>query len=88
MYAAMNEPLGKYMTAVRVEQNARRTTYHWDILARDKSVLGFVAWYTKSRQYCFEPNGQTVYSMGCLLDMADFLRRVNKEHEPAYRPKR
>ena len=84
----MNEQLGKYMTAIGPAKRHGKITLHWEIVDRSGGFLGVVAWYTKWRQYCFEPNTQTVFSMGCMLDLADFVRRVNKEHKPAYVPKR
>jgi hypothetical protein len=82
----MNEKIGKYMTAIGPEQVPGKITLRWRIVDRHDGPLGVVAWYTNWRQYCFEPSEWTVFSAGCFLDLADFIRRVNKEHKPTYVP--
>jgi hypothetical protein len=38
--------------------------------------LGTVEWYGTWRQYCFFPNGNTVFNIGCLDDIKDFIRQL------------
>lgn len=42
------------------------------------AVLGEVAWYPAWRQYIYEPYVDTVYSVGCLNDIAAFLDQISK----------
>ena len=43
--------------------------------------LGFVVWYERWKQYCFEPIGSKIFSADCLADVKDFVDRVNWEHK-------
>jgi hypothetical protein len=42
-----------------------------------KGWLGFVVWYERWRQYCFEPIDSKIFS----ADVKDFVDRVNREHK-------
>jgi hypothetical protein len=41
--------------------------------------LGTIAWYGPWRQYCFLPEGNTVFSKGCLKDIEDFINEMSLE---------
>jgi len=41
--------------------------------------IGNVRWYAAWRQYVYYPAVDTVYSAGCLQDIAEFVRAVNIE---------
>jgi hypothetical protein len=43
------------------------------------NILGWIKWYSPWRQYCFFPYGDTVYSMGCLIDITSFVAELLKE---------
>ena len=43
--------------------------------------LGDVAWSRAWRQYCFEPESQTVFSKSCLLDICDFIKQLIEERK-------
>jgi len=49
---------------------------------KSNDVLGVIVWYGPWRQYAFAPTTEyaTVYSPGCLRDIADFLRETTDEH--------
>ncbi len=38
--------------------------------------IGVVKWYGRWRQYCYFPDGNTVYSQGCLSDIAEFIQQL------------
>ncbi len=35
--------------------------------------LGTIKWFGSWRQYCFFPNGETVFNQGCMKDIQDFM---------------
>ena len=37
---------------------------------------GTVKWYGPWRQYCFFPHGNTVFNVGCLDDIKDFIGQL------------
>lgn len=41
---------------------------------RSGDILGHIRWFGRWRQYVFHPVAQTVYSKGCLRDIADFIQ--------------
>lgn len=38
--------------------------------------LGRIQWYGPWRQYVYSPTVQAVYSIGCLVDIADFIQQL------------
>lgn len=49
---------------------------------KGKYALGTVKWYAPWRQCCFMPvDGLTVFNGGCLMDITDFLEKVNGAHK-------
>lgn len=43
--------------------------------------LGKVKWYGPWRQYCFSPSQPSVYSAGCMEDIAGFIRILMDERK-------
>ena len=51
-------------------------TSHWSVENKiDNEHLGFITWYSQWRQYCFMPDTNTIYSQGCLREVADFIKK-------------
>lgn len=42
--------------------------------------LGEIKWHGRWRQYAFFPKEATLYSEGCLVDIADFLNHARTNH--------
>lgn len=77
----MAEQLGKYMLVERLLPNPGRKTSVWFILsASSGGRLGVVRWYGPWRQYTFCPDMHSVFNRDCMIDLSNFLRRVNDEH--------
>lgn len=54
-----------------------RKTNIYAILSKSSNhILGYIKWYGAWRQYCFYPNGETVYNVGCLDDIKDFIKQL------------
>ena len=64
---------------------AGRKTREWDVLTNSNATLGIVRWLGAWRQYVFAPDFETEFNRDCLIDLANFLRRVNDEHRAALR---
>jgi len=49
---------------------------------KNNDVLGVILWYGPWRQYVFVPtlSYETIYSPGCLRDIADFVQETTAEH--------
>lgn len=43
--------------------------------------LGQIKWFHSWRQYCFFPEFDTVFSRGCLDDIADFINQLMEERK-------
>lgn len=39
--------------------------------------LGVVKWFSDWKQFCFFPEEETVFSVGCLNDVIDFINQLN-----------
>jgi len=64
----------------------------WSVVSQktgdvDGDVLGQVKWFGRWRQYAFFPEGQTIYSKGCLDDIAKFVADINSRQKIAARQK-
>lgn len=42
-------------------------------------LLGTIKYFGRWRQYCFFPVKDTVFSAGCLVEIDDYLKKVNAE---------
>ena len=40
-----------------------------------------IKWYGSWKQYCYFPDGQTLYSRSCLKDICDFILQLNVERK-------
>jgi len=49
----------------------------------DETELGKIKWHPSWRHYCFFPttNIETVHSDRCLLDISEFITKLNEEHK-------
>jgi hypothetical protein len=45
--------------------------------------LGIIKWYGAWRQYCFFPSEQTVFSVGCMTDINNFIAELMNEYKDA-----
>ena len=65
----------------KVLDDTRKTTV-WQCLSnRSNDCLGLVKWYGPWRQYCFFPFGETVFNVGCMNDVCDFIKRQRDERK-------
>ena len=68
--------------------NPGKATKQFDAISISRaSVLGTIKWYGPWRQYCFEPNDFTIWSDGCLEQIAEFLKKLNQEHKQSLKAK-
>jgi len=49
------------------------TNVWWCVNKKSDSWIGTVRWYGPWRQYCFFPEMNTVFSVGCMKDVANFV---------------
>ena len=70
----MPEMSSKYMTVRPLAQEGARSTMKWAVVnVASGATLGEIKWYGAWRQYCFFPARDTVFSAGCMTDLAAFL---------------
>lgn len=75
----MPEMESEYMTVK--EWPTQRKTRLWSVLSKSSGgTLGHVRWYGPWRQYCFYPEPPTVFSGGCLREIAAFIGKAMHEH--------
>lgn len=43
---------------------------------RSGGTIGVIKWFGRWRQYVFFPSPETIYSRGCLRDIADFMESL------------
>lgn len=68
----------KYLDFSWLGQSSTGRTQRWTVDGkRSGDILGVVEWYGPWRQYVFAPDPDTVFNLGCLLDIADFVAEQN-----------
>lgn len=78
------QDLGSFMTVSDGITLRGQKTRFWRIYnKRSCSMLGSVEWMSDWRQYVFRPCIGTVYSSGCLDDIAAFVREQNVAQKTA-----
>lgn len=69
----------KYIRFKLSEQKPKTLVY--DILNnKSDDLLGQVKWYANWRQYIFYPESGCIFSVGCLVDVIDFTKKVQENH--------
>ena len=72
--------IGQFLRVVECSGLPEKRTSIWDVLSNGNECLGRIKWYGAWHQYTFHPVGNTVFSAGCLDDLAKFLNEVNQQH--------
>ena len=65
----------KYITIYEIEQKPKTSVYCVDN-RRSGNKLATIKWYSAWRQYCFEPEINTIWNDECLKDIVNFLERL------------
>jgi len=70
------ENVGEFLSFQQMPDIPGRKTHIWQVRARRSGdLLGRIAWNAPWRQYIFDAQPMTVYSAGCLRDIATFIDR-------------
>jgi hypothetical protein len=57
-------------------------TKRWNCFnKKHRTYLGEVKWHPRWRQYCFYPDGGTIFSAGCMADIIHFVKQLMEEHK-------
>jgi hypothetical protein len=65
----------KYISFEEVETKGKTRKFNC-LNKKSGFVLGEVKWITGWRQYCFLPTEYTQFSVGCLNDIIDFIKKL------------
>lgn len=57
-------------------------TKRWWVYGNRGGLLGEIRWFGRWRQYTFFPCGGTTFSVGCMEELAEFLRAHAEERNP------
>lgn len=72
---------GRYIDFWLTEKKEKTSVY--DILTKtSNNWLGEIRWFARWRQYCFFPATDTLFSRGCLCDIANFILKLTNERRP------
>lgn len=84
-----SERIGKYLSVERSHYQPRGgRTVRWNVLTNHGDCLGAIAWFGRWRQYTFDPVQGSTFNRDCLLDIAAYLERINREHREKQRAKK
>lgn len=66
----------QYLVFAEDPRPAGKKTNRWRIRSRRSGdLLGTIAWYGAWRQYCFWPEPKTVFNVGCMTDINEFITK-------------
>jgi hypothetical protein len=67
----------KYLEFDKIESDSVKKFKEY-LIHNKKSgeCLGQIYYYSRWKQYIFEPKGNTIYSSDCLLDIATFIKEL------------
>lgn len=69
-----------YLSFKIIEQKPKTLVYQV-INKQYNLVLGYIKWYGAWRQYCFFPLSDTLYHVGCLEELINFIEKINNDHK-------
>lgn len=68
--------IGKHLLVGKLPRGRGRKTDRWQVFnKRSPNVAGVIKWYLPWRQYIFTPGWATIFSAGCLNDIAHFIKQ-------------
>lgn len=70
------KPLGRYMIMV---ENIDNIDKFIEIADKNAELLGVIYYYKIWKKYVWEQNNEIVMSDRCLLDISEFITKLNKE---------
>jgi len=74
----------KYQYISFVLEDIKPSTYEWACINNKSGLkLGTVKWFSAWRQYCFFPSRDTVFNVGCMEDVCDFIKKQMLERKIA-----
>jgi hypothetical protein len=68
----------QYIIFIPVKNTGRKTLKFECRNKRSRAVLGIVKWNVAWRQYCYYCTDNTVYSVGCMNDIANFIGQLKE----------
>lgn len=67
----------KYFIIRELPRAEGKKTSIYDIIGKSNDdMLGYIKWHGSWRQYCFFPASNTFWSLGCLEDIKDYLKKL------------
>jgi len=61
----------EYLVFREFETEGKTNRYY--VLSKSQHILGTIKWYGAWRQYCFYPQGTTIFNRTCLNDISKFV---------------
>jgi hypothetical protein len=80
---AVTDRTYEYISMRYVGDSSSGKTQVWRVESHHGDLLGIVRWFGRWRQYTFWPSSDTIYSPGCLRDVAAFLDALMTERKGA-----
>lgn len=78
--------VGKWLEVTAYMPAGRRTVV-WEVKSRPRGVrLGEIRWFGRWRQYAFFPAADTAFNIGCLADIAGFIKDRMAERRATPKP--
>ena len=63
------------------DEYPERKTQVWVCQNKDNETLGYVEWFNRWRQYCFNCEDQIILAVSCLNDIANFIDQLHAERK-------
>ena len=69
----------KYFCIIKEEIEGRKTPIYHIINNKTADEIAVIKWYGAWRKYCLFPNQETIWDNKCLVQIIDFLNKINKK---------
>ena len=72
----------KHISFVDVsEEYPERRTQVWWCRNKNGITLGYIEWFNRWRQYCFNSEDQIILAVSCLKDITNFIEQLMAERK-------
>ena len=68
----------KYIRFELIDKKPKTSVYGC-YSVRSNDLLAKIAWYGSWRQYCFYPACETIFNVGCMNDIIEFIQELSKK---------
>lgn len=72
----------EFISFIHIGPSPSGKTHLWSVRSKSSGdILGQIRWYGAWRQYCFYPEGDTIWNEDCLRAVRNAMNQANEDHK-------